>query len=331
MVRRGAALLAAERSLSRRGAGRAAVLAGQAAIRDVDLALGTALLVSAGRFRPDRRARAAELRLLAAPADGGTRREGLHVGMTRTRFRDVVERHRGGRRRRGRRRPAGDARRGPHAGGPGVGPLSRGAPPPRGAAARPAACRRGPTTSAPSPPATAPPRGPGLFGAAHGDELPGRRAVRDWPLSERLAPALATLLDWDPGDLPIAPVLLDLPGRRSARGARGAPRDAGRRRPERAGASESRAVYSAAVTSVTEMADDPGASGRLLFVLALLAGLLLRLVQLGSPDLFGPDEGAWAVGARNIVEGGSRSSSRSPRRRSATRAGCRSSSRRSSR
>ena len=65
-----------------------------------------------------------------------------------------------------------------------------------------------------------------------------------------------------------------------------------------------RAVYSAAVTSVTEMADDPGASGRLLFVLALFTGLLLRLVQLGSPDLFGPDEGAWAVGARNIVEGG---------------------------
>lgn len=68
--------------------------------------------------------------------------------------------------------------------------------------------------------------------------------------------------------------------------------------------SEERAVYSAAVTSVTEMADDPGASGRLLFVLALFAGLLLRLVQLGSPDLFGPDEGAWAVGARNLVEGG---------------------------
>lgn len=58
------------------------------------------------------------------------------------------------------------------------------------------------------------------------------------------------------------------------------------------------------MTSVTEMADDPGASGRLLFVLALLAGLLLRLVQLGSPDLLGPDEGPWAVGARNIVEGG---------------------------
>ena len=68
--------------------------------------------------------------------------------------------------------------------------------------------------------------------------------------------------------------------------------------------SEERAVYSAAVTSVTDLADDPGASGRLLFVLAFFAGLLLRLLNLGSPDLFGPDEGAWAVGARNIVEGG---------------------------
>ena len=58
------------------------------------------------------------------------------------------------------------------------------------------------------------------------------------------------------------------------------------------------------MTSVSEVADDPGASGRLLFVLALLAGLLLRLVQLGSPDLFARDEGPWAVGARNIVEGG---------------------------
>lgn len=58
------------------------------------------------------------------------------------------------------------------------------------------------------------------------------------------------------------------------------------------------------MTSVSEVADDPGASGRLLFVLALLAGLLLRLVQLGSPDLFARDEGAWAVGARNLVEGG---------------------------
>jgi 4-amino-4-deoxy-L-arabinose transferase-like glycosyltransferase len=50
--------------------------------------------------------------------------------------------------------------------------------------------------------------------------------------------------------------------------------------------------------------EGPGASGRLLFALALLAGALLRLVQLGVPDLFGPDEGPWAVGARNLVEGG---------------------------
>src|SRR5512141_3366171 len=48
--------------------------------------------------------------------------------------------------------------------------------------------------------------------------------------------------------------------------------------------------------------DDPEASGRLLFALALLAGLLLRLVQLGQPDLFGADEGPWAMGARNLAE-----------------------------
>lgn len=50
--------------------------------------------------------------------------------------------------------------------------------------------------------------------------------------------------------------------------------------------------------------EDPEASGRLLFALALLAGALLRLIQLGNPDLFSVDEGMWAVGARNIVEGG---------------------------
>lgn len=49
---------------------------------------------------------------------------------------------------------------------------------------------------------------------------------------------------------------------------------------------------------------DPEASGRYLFLLALVAGALLRFVLLGSPDLFGADEGAFAVGARNLVEGG---------------------------
>lgn len=49
---------------------------------------------------------------------------------------------------------------------------------------------------------------------------------------------------------------------------------------------------------------DLEASGRYLFLLALVAGALLRFVLLGNPDLFGSDEGAFAVGARNLVEGG---------------------------
>lgn len=50
--------------------------------------------------------------------------------------------------------------------------------------------------------------------------------------------------------------------------------------------------------------DDPEASGRVLFAAALAAGALLRLVLLGQPDLFGADEGRWAIGARNILAGG---------------------------
>ena len=50
--------------------------------------------------------------------------------------------------------------------------------------------------------------------------------------------------------------------------------------------------------------EDPEASGRLLFAAALAAGALLRLILLGRPDLFAADEGRWAVGARNILEGG---------------------------
>ena len=53
--------------------------------------------------------------------------------------------------------------------------------------------------------------GPGLFEASREEELPSRRSVRAWPVAERLAPALATLLDWDPGDLAVVPILLDLP------------------------------------------------------------------------------------------------------------------------
>jgi 4-amino-4-deoxy-L-arabinose transferase-like glycosyltransferase len=50
--------------------------------------------------------------------------------------------------------------------------------------------------------------------------------------------------------------------------------------------------------------EDPEASGRLLFAAALAAGALLRLILLGHPDLFAADEGRWAVGARNVLEGG---------------------------
>jgi 4-amino-4-deoxy-L-arabinose transferase-like glycosyltransferase len=62
-------------------------------------------------------------------------------------------------------------------------------------------------------------------------------------------------------------------------------------------------VYSLSVASGRSN-DDPEASGRLLFVAALAAGALLRLVLLGQPDLFGADEGRWAIGARNLVAGG---------------------------
>src|SRR5664279_4446170 len=74
-------------------------------------------------------------------------------------------------------------------------------------------------------------------------------------------------------------------------------RDPGERSPGRA------SVYSSAVTS-GRRSDDPEASGRILFAAALAAGALLRLVLLGQPDLFGADEGRWAIGAQNLVAGG---------------------------
>ncbi len=56
--------------------------------------------------------------------------------------------------------------------------------------------------------------------------------------------------------------------------------------------------------SAGRSAEDPEASGRLLFAVALAAGALLRLILLGRPDLFAIDEARWAVGARNVLEGG---------------------------
>ncbi len=63
-------------------------------------------------------------------------------------------------------------------------------------------------------------------------------------------------------------------------------------------------VYCRAVRREGAAPEDPEASGRLLFALALVAGALLRFVLLGRPDLIGADEGTWALGARNLVEGG---------------------------
>lgn len=210
LVRSGASLLAAERALARRAAGRAALLAGQAAVRGVDLALGAALLVSAGRFRPTDAARAAELRLLAAPAEEGSVAEGFHLAMTRTRFRDVVDRHREAVAAAGRVELAeslAEARTQAARASDRFLEVLRLLEEERLGRSLPSwtdyfralALRHGSAASQ------------GLFGARAGDELPGRRAVRDWPPAERLAPALATLLDWDPGDHPIAPVLLDQP------------------------------------------------------------------------------------------------------------------------
>ena len=210
LVRRGAALLLSERALSRRAPSRSALLAGQAAVRAADLALGTALLVSAGRFRPTDAARDAELRLLAAPAGDGPPPSGFHLRMSRTRFRDVVDRH----------RAAVEAAREVDL------PDSLGE----------ARAQAGRATdrfvevlrlleeerlSRPLPSWTDYVRalaernggspGPGLFEPSREEELPSRRSVRSWPVAERLAPALATLLDWDPGDLAVVPLLLDLP------------------------------------------------------------------------------------------------------------------------
>ena len=56
--------------------------------------------------------------------------------------------------------------------------------------------------------------------------------------------------------------------------------------------------------SAGRSSENPEASGRLLFAAALAAGALLRFILLGRPDLFAADEGRWAIGARNVLEGG---------------------------
>ena len=212
LVRRGGALVAAERALDRPSAGRGSVAAALAAVRGADLACGTALLASAGRFVPGERARAEALRALGATGSDGSGR-GIHARMTWTRFHDVVTRHRAAVADAAAVTlpvPLADARRETARAADRLLEILRlleeerlGEPLPTWTAYLAALARR-----------ASGPRTRGLFEALLPEprsEVPPARALRGWTVAERLAPALATLLDWDPGDLAIAPPLLDLP------------------------------------------------------------------------------------------------------------------------
>lgn len=223
LVRRGAALLAAERAVDR-DPDLADAREALRAVRDTDLALGTVVLLSARRFVPGDQARQAALREVAAGASltGGSR-TGFHRRMTWTRFRDLVDRHRlavESRSSPGDDAAAPDARRQVARAADRWMEVLRlyeedrlGVPLPSWTEyARALAARRkkGATGS--------------LFDGddSSGGLLPTRRSAKTWPPAERLAPAIAALIDWDPGDLPVAPVLLDMPS--------GATREAIRRR-----------------------------------------------------------------------------------------------------
>jgi hypothetical protein len=226
LARAGARLLAAERLVDRSASG---VRARDAlrAVRAADLAHGAAVLLSAGRWAPGALAREEALHALASAGPEGPRRTGFHVHMSWTRFRDLVERHRAAVLAldvpEGPETP--DARRQVARAGDRFMEVLRlfeeerlGVPLPNWTEYAIALARRRSGAAVSE-----------LFGDA--DETAAevaatarlaRKSAKSWPLAERLAPAVAALVDWDPGDLPIAPVLLDLPDL--------APRDALRQR-----------------------------------------------------------------------------------------------------
>jgi hypothetical protein len=231
LVRAGGALLTAERAVDRTPSGEPARGALRA-VASADLSLGAAVLLSAGRWLPGLRARDEALRELARGSSDGGVREGFQARMTWTRFRDLVDRHHAAvaaRERVEEREAPRDARR----------QVARavdrwlevlrlseeerlGVPLPDWTEyacvleARRKRLAEGllfdPDDEAEERAALA---------------LPARRAARAWEPAERVAPALAALLDWDPGDLPVAPVLLGLPD--------DAPRDALRQRASQLG------------------------------------------------------------------------------------------------
>ncbi|MGE5347207.1 MAG: hypothetical protein ACM3JH_14740, partial [Acidithiobacillales bacterium] len=230
LVRHGAELLRAEAIADRAPRGRLAREAFRI-VEETDLALGAVCLLSAGRWTAGLRARDAALRKLAAGNSGRDPSCGFHARMVWTRFRDLVDRHRSAIANRAAGpdvEAAGDARRAV-----------------AGAADRWLEVLRlseeerlGQTLSDWTELAAAltrrgPAAGDGLlfedaFGRAAARRA-ARRAVRALEPAERLAPAIAALVDWDAGDLPIVPDLLDLP--------RDAPRSAMRQRAMAWGAS----------------------------------------------------------------------------------------------
>jgi hypothetical protein len=223
LVRRGSDLLRAEAIADRTPRGRAA----REALRivgETDLALGAVVLLSAGRWVPGLRRRNAALRDLASGGAAGRAAAGFHARMTWTRFHDLVERHQAAVEARAEGPDGftrGDARRQVGRAADRWLEVLRLSEEERLGQTLPdwtehAAVLAGRSAAAADGV---------LFEDAFGEgsaRRATRRAARAWEPAERLAPAIAALVDWDPGDLPIVPVLLDLPD--------GTPREALRQR-----------------------------------------------------------------------------------------------------
>ena len=212
LVRRGADLLRAEAVADRAPRGRAAREALRI-VEETDLSLGAVVLLASGRWVPGLTARDAALRELASGDAEGRPASGFHTRMTWTRFRDLVDRHRAALAARAEGpefRDSADARRAVARAADRWLEVLRLSEEERLGSALPdwteyAAVLAGRSAAAADGI---------LFEDAFGDvasRRTTRRAARAWDPAERLAPALAALVDWDPGDLPVAPVLLDLP------------------------------------------------------------------------------------------------------------------------